>query len=443
MPRLVVNPTSPQAFEIQLKPGANSLGRSEENDFAIEDASVSSTHCRLTVDQDRIWIEDLGSSNGTFVRDQRVGRISLHIGQCFRLGNVEMRLQPDPPSIMSAEQVAAGAEMASSPQPSPPKEEREKTGALVQTSLAQQTGMPGKPTVCKNHYQNLARYECRKCKRYLCDLCVNTRGSGAGGLKFCKVCGQECATLSIETVAPPVDFYAAAKRAFKYPFIGDGLILMFGGLFFFCFLDAANFVARHALKYGLRAMMMRAVIISFILGTGYLFAFLTKVITSSAMGEESPPDWPEISEWKADIVSPMFQFVSLFTVCFGPAIALECWFEGEYEWLVGVVAVVGCIYFPMAFLGVAMFDSLTALNPIFVIGSITRAPRPYAVAVLVMAGIIGIRWLSETGLFMMLHIPLVPPLIADLIAIVLLITEARILGVLYLAYKNRLGWFRH
>ena len=52
----------------------------------------------------------------------------------------------------------------------------------------------------------------------------------------------------------------------------------------------------------------------------------------------------------------MFQFVMVTLLSFGPAIALQIWSEGDYPWLVGTLALLGCFYFPMAFLAVAMFD---------------------------------------------------------------------------------------
>ena len=189
-------------------------------------------------------------------------------------------------------------------------------------------------------------------------------------------------------------------------------------------------------------MTMRAVIFTFILGTGYLFSFLKKVIYASAEGDEQMPDWPELSEWQADIISPMFQFVVISVLSFGPALAVQIWSDGDYPWLVWLVAVLGCFYFPMAFLGVAMFDSLAALNPLFILGSILKVPREYLVAALVFAGIVGLRWLSETALGMLLRIPLAPALFADLLGLGLLIIEARILGLLYLSQKAALGWFR-
>ena len=88
-----------------------------------------------------------------------------------------------------------------------------------------------------------------------------------------------------------------------------------------------------------------------------------------------------------------------------------------------------------------MFDSLVALNPKFVVGSVLRVPREYAVAVLVFCGMLGVRWVLEELLGRLMKIPLAPALIADLIMIYLLMVESRILGMLYLAEKNKLGWF--
>src|SRR2546426_627537 len=67
MAKLVVNPRTQQAFEIQLKPGTNHLGRGITNDFKLNDLSVSGSHCQIVVGDGSVIIKDLGSTNGTFV----------------------------------------------------------------------------------------------------------------------------------------------------------------------------------------------------------------------------------------------------------------------------------------------------------------------------------------------------------------------------------------
>jgi hypothetical protein len=143
----------------------------------------------------------------------------------------------------------------------------------------------------------------------------------------------------------------------------------------------------------------------------------------------------------------MFQFSVVSFLSFGPALLFQiwgAWAEWDYPWLLVVpAALLGCIYFPMAFLGVAMFDTLeAALKPAFVVGSILRVPREYSLAAAVFVGIIGIRWLSEWVFGILMKIPLVPALLADLIMIYLLMIEARILGLLFLSKRRILGWFK-
>lgn len=50
-----------------------SVGRTKENDFAIDDQSVSKIHASLTVDDaGRLIVADTGSTNGTFVNGERI-----------------------------------------------------------------------------------------------------------------------------------------------------------------------------------------------------------------------------------------------------------------------------------------------------------------------------------------------------------------------------------
>src|SRR3984957_13924408 len=68
--------------------GSIVLGRSEKSDLRIDDPSITRRHARLHLG-DRIEIEDLGSVNGTRVRDQRLEpgqRVPVFRGEAFRLG---------------------------------------------------------------------------------------------------------------------------------------------------------------------------------------------------------------------------------------------------------------------------------------------------------------------------------------------------------------------
>lgn len=92
----------------RVLPGTpRTLGRAPAADFVVDGPMVSRLHCVLHVDRAGVLeVEDLGSTNGTFVNERRVTRSVLVAGDCLRVGRVEMRVSrpeqlpagPDTPS---------------------------------------------------------------------------------------------------------------------------------------------------------------------------------------------------------------------------------------------------------------------------------------------------------------------------------------------------------
>ena len=57
----------------------------------VDAALVSRVHCRLTVsDAGLLEVQDLESTNGTWVNDRRVERLALAAGDRLRVGRVEL-----------------------------------------------------------------------------------------------------------------------------------------------------------------------------------------------------------------------------------------------------------------------------------------------------------------------------------------------------------------
>src|SRR3954470_11457177 len=71
------------------------VGRREDCDLRIPLGDVSRKHCRLIRDADSIRMEDLGSSNGTYVNGQRIQEAILQPGDTVRVGPVLFVLQVD------------------------------------------------------------------------------------------------------------------------------------------------------------------------------------------------------------------------------------------------------------------------------------------------------------------------------------------------------------
>jgi two-component system response regulator AtoC len=90
----VLGPTGFATYPLQA--GASRvIGRDPQADIVVDDASVSRRHAKLHVG-DVIELEDLGSSNGTFVRGQRLGkgaRTEVGIGESFRVGDQVLLVQ--------------------------------------------------------------------------------------------------------------------------------------------------------------------------------------------------------------------------------------------------------------------------------------------------------------------------------------------------------------
>ena len=83
----------PVGRAISLGP-INSLGRNVNNTIYVEDDFVSANHAMLTF-RGRSWfIEDQGSTNGTYVNGHRIDRaVALSFGDELTVGRVRMRLE--------------------------------------------------------------------------------------------------------------------------------------------------------------------------------------------------------------------------------------------------------------------------------------------------------------------------------------------------------------
>jgi hypothetical protein len=72
------------------------IGRSTDNDLALEaDEFASSQHARVEPRRDGVWVEDVGSTNGTFVNGVKLSRPRrLTSGDVIRVGETDLRFEP-------------------------------------------------------------------------------------------------------------------------------------------------------------------------------------------------------------------------------------------------------------------------------------------------------------------------------------------------------------
>lgn len=78
-------------FTFRILPGAiKTIGRSTGAQFIVDAALVSRLHCRLSAGATELQVDDLESTNGTFVNGKRVQRSTLKEGDRLGVGRVEL-----------------------------------------------------------------------------------------------------------------------------------------------------------------------------------------------------------------------------------------------------------------------------------------------------------------------------------------------------------------
>jgi phosphoserine phosphatase RsbU/P len=96
----IQGPTVGQRFPLTRE--CVEIGRQGNSDIYLESLAVSRQHARL-VRQNNFWfVEDAGSSNGTYVNGENVsGRIPFREGDSLQIGPYVFTLRPDPPMTMA------------------------------------------------------------------------------------------------------------------------------------------------------------------------------------------------------------------------------------------------------------------------------------------------------------------------------------------------------
>ena len=90
---VVVEPAAQQGLTYPLS-GEVTLGRSGACTIRIDDTYASSMHARVTARPDGAVIDDLGSTNGTYVNSQRVtGAVVLGRGDVVQVGSTLLEVR--------------------------------------------------------------------------------------------------------------------------------------------------------------------------------------------------------------------------------------------------------------------------------------------------------------------------------------------------------------
>lgn len=97
MPRLVISLNDAMVREVVLSPGRTTIGRRPYNDVVLEHPTASGEHAVVQVDGAHVFIEDLGSTNGTYVNGVRVQRHQLVSNDVIEIGKYGAQYFEDDP----------------------------------------------------------------------------------------------------------------------------------------------------------------------------------------------------------------------------------------------------------------------------------------------------------------------------------------------------------
>ena len=84
-----------QIRRFPLSADVTTIGRAEACDLRIPLGEISRKHCTVVIADDGLVIQDLGSSNGTFVNSKRVQQAKLGAGDSVRLASLLFVVQID------------------------------------------------------------------------------------------------------------------------------------------------------------------------------------------------------------------------------------------------------------------------------------------------------------------------------------------------------------
>lgn len=93
VPKIVITMDGALIKEVTLAKARTALGRRPYNDVVIENLAVSGEHAAFHLQSDEVTVEDLNSTNGTFVNGRAVKKQVLRHGDTLEVGKYKIRFE--------------------------------------------------------------------------------------------------------------------------------------------------------------------------------------------------------------------------------------------------------------------------------------------------------------------------------------------------------------
>ena len=112
MPKMIVSLDGVVIKEVQLSKDRTSLGRRPYNDIVIDNLAVSGEHAVLQMSGNEVYVEDLNSTNGTYVNGKTVKKQLLQNGDSVEIGKYRIQYAGEAGSAEPVRVAPAGAALA-------------------------------------------------------------------------------------------------------------------------------------------------------------------------------------------------------------------------------------------------------------------------------------------------------------------------------------------
>jgi len=122
MPKMIVSIDGVVIKEVQLTKDRTTLGRRPYNDIVIDNLAVSGEHAVMQMSGSDVFLEDLNSTNGTYVNGKAIKKQHLQNGDTVEIGKYKIKFAHEGASdsyektmVINAGAVVGGGEAPSAP----------------------------------------------------------------------------------------------------------------------------------------------------------------------------------------------------------------------------------------------------------------------------------------------------------------------------------------
>jgi hypothetical protein len=95
MPKMIVSIDGVVIKEVQLTKDRTTLGRRPYNDIVIDNLAVSGEHAVIQMNGAEVFLEDLNSTNGTYINGKAAKKQLLQNNDTIEIGKYQIRYQGD------------------------------------------------------------------------------------------------------------------------------------------------------------------------------------------------------------------------------------------------------------------------------------------------------------------------------------------------------------